>query len=49
MPSLCGMSGEMVRYVLAGVQGSLGAYRAGSELEERVLKCSGIAELCVAM
>ena len=31
VPSLCGMSGEMVRCVLAEVRSSLGTCRAGSE------------------
>ena len=39
VPSLCGMIGEMVRYVLAEVQSSLGARQATSELEWRVLVC----------
>ena len=50
VPSLCEMSGEFVRCVLAGVQGSLGACQATSELEGRVLVClpCGLSVSCVA-
>ena len=50
MPSLCEMSEQMVRCVLAGVQSSRGACLAGSELEERVLVCllCGLSMSCVA-
>ena len=39
MHFLCGARVELVRCVLAGVQSSLGACQAGSELEWRVLVC----------
>ena len=50
MSSLCEMSGEFVRCVLAEVQSSLGACQAGSELERRVLVClpCGLFMSCVA-
>ena len=50
MPFLCGARVELVRCVLAGVQSSLGACRAGSELEWRVLVClpCGLSMSCVA-
>ena len=49
VPSLCEMSGEMVRCVLAEVQSSLGACQAGSEsLVEGVdvLAVWVVCELC---
>ena len=50
MSFLCGIRVELARCMLAGVQGSLGACRAGSELEERLLVClqCGLSMSCVA-
>ena len=50
MDFLCGIRAEPVRCVLAGVQSSLGACQAGSELEWRVLVClpCGLSVSCGA-
>ena len=50
MSFLCGIRVELACCVLAGVQGSLGACRAGSELEWRVLVClpCGLSMSCGA-
>ena len=49
MSLLCGIRVELARCMLAGVQGSLGACQATSELEGRVLVClpCGLSMSCV--